>query len=69
MLGAVEVVPNDGITALVDISDCCGKKVKVGSSVCKFIPAGERLMIQHHTVVAIATQTLYILPIGSSNAQ
>lgn len=34
------------------------KKVKVGSSVCKFFPAGERLMIQRQTVVAIATQTL-----------
>lgn len=34
------------------------EKVKDSSSVCKFVPAGERLMIQRQTVVAIATQTL-----------
>ncbi|ROL43492.1 hypothetical protein DPX16_17313 [Anabarilius grahami] len=67
MLGAVKVVPNDGITALVDIPDCCGKSE--GWQFCMQILSsrGEVDDSAPDGHSYSDPDTLYILPIGSSN--
>lgn len=69
MLGAVKVVPNDGITALVDIPDCCGKSE--GWQFCMQIRSsrGEVDDSAPDGRSYSDLDTLYILPIGSSNTQ
>lgn len=69
MPAAVKVAPNDGIIALVDIPDCCGKSE--GWQFCMQI-CSSRGEVDDSAPDGRShsdPDTRYILPIGSSNTQ